>query len=91
VVNVSGGNFLSQDGQAVAIVHRNDDTSGMLQITATRPPGAGGVSGVGTVVTVTFMAKAAGQSVLVIGKGAVLDPGMQPTQVPGAMATVTVQ
>jgi general secretion pathway protein D len=91
VVNVSNGNFLAQDGQAVAIVHRNDDTGGMLQITTTRPPGAGGVSGVGTVVTVTFMAKAAGQSVLVIGKGAVLDPGMQSTAVPGAMATVTVQ
>ena len=91
VVNVSNGNFLSQDGQAVAIVHRNDEASGMLQITATRPPGASGVSGVGTVVTVTLMAKAAGQSVLVIGKGAVLDPGMQATPVPGAMATVTVQ
>jgi general secretion pathway protein D len=91
VVNVSNGNFLSQDGQAVAVVHRNDDASGTLQITATRPPGASGVSGVGTVVTVTFMAKAAGQSVLVIGKGAVLDPGMQATPLPGAMATVTVQ
>jgi hypothetical protein len=29
--------------------------------------------------------------VLVIGKGAVLDPAMQSTTVPGAMATVTVQ
>jgi len=91
VVNVSNGNFLSQDGQAVAIVHRNDDSGGTLQITSTRPPGTNGVSGVGTVVTITFMAKAAGQSVLVIGKGAVLDPGMQSTSVPGAMATVTVQ
>jgi general secretion pathway protein D len=91
VVNVSNGSFLSQDGQAVAVVHRNDDTNGTLQVTATRPPGATGVSGVGTVVTITFMAKAAGQSVLVIGRGAVLDPGMQSTPVPGAMATVTVQ
>jgi general secretion pathway protein D len=91
VINVSNGNFLSQDGQAVAVVHRNDDSIGTLQITATRPPGVTGVSGVGTVVTVTFMAKAAGQSVLVIGKGAVIDPAMQSTSVPGAMATVTVQ
>jgi len=91
VINVSNGNFLSQDGQAVAIVHRNDDASGTLQVTSTRPPGTSGVSGVGTVVTVTFMAKSAGQSVLVIGKGAVLDPGMQSTPVAGAMATVTVQ
>ncbi len=40
LVNVSNGGFLSQDGQAVALVHREDDTTGTLQITATRPPGA---------------------------------------------------
>src|SRR5581483_1457399 len=58
VVNVSNGGFLSQDGQAVSLVHRDDDSSGALQITATRPPGSGGVSGQGSVVTLTFMAKA---------------------------------
>ncbi len=47
VVNVSNGGLLSQDGQAVALVHRDDDSSGALQITATRPPGANGVSGQG--------------------------------------------
>ncbi len=91
VVNVSNGNFLSQDGQAVAVVHRDDDSTGTLQVTATRPPGAGGVSGQGTVVTLTFMAKAAGQSVLVIEKGGVRDPGMQAIPVAGASAIITVQ
>ena len=41
LVNVSNGGFLSQDGQAVALVHREDETTGTLQITATRPPGVG--------------------------------------------------
>jgi general secretion pathway protein D len=91
VVNVSNGNFLSQDGQAVALVHRDDDTTGTLQITATRPPGTTGVSGQGTVVTVTFMAKASGQSILAISRGGTRDPGMQPTLVAGATASVTVQ
>jgi general secretion pathway protein D len=91
VVNVSNGNLLSQDGQAVALVHRDDDTTGTLQITATRPPGASGISGQGTVVTVTFMAKTPGQSALTISKGGTRDPGMQPTLVAGAAATVTVQ
>ncbi|MGA8149414.1 MAG: cohesin domain-containing protein [Terriglobales bacterium] len=91
VVNVSNGNFLSQDGQAVALVHRDDDTSGTLQITATRPPGTTGVSGQGTVVTLTFMAKASGQSTLAISRGGTRDPGMQPTLVAGANATVTIQ
>jgi general secretion pathway protein D len=91
VVNVSNGTLLSQDGQAVALVHRDDDTTGTLQITATRPPGANGISGQGTVVTVTFMAKAPGQSSLAISKGGMRDPGMQPTLVAGATATVTIQ
>ncbi len=41
VLNVSNGGFLSQDGQAVALAFRDDPASGTLQITASRPPGAG--------------------------------------------------
>jgi len=91
VINVSNGNFLSRDGQAVAVVHRNDETTGTLQITATRPPGANGVSGKGTVVTVTFMAKAAGQGTLTIAKGGARDPAMQALPVAGTAAAVTIQ
>jgi len=91
VVNVSNGNFLSQDGQAVALVHRDDESTGTLQITATRPPGAVGISGDGTVVTLTFMAKSAGQSTIAISKGGTRDPNMQPTLVGGATATVTIR
>jgi general secretion pathway protein D len=91
VVNVSNGGMLSQDGQAVALVHRDDDTSGTLMVTATRPPGAGGVSGQGAVVTLTFMAKGSGQSTLAISRGGARDPGNQPVAVAGAVGTVTVQ
>jgi general secretion pathway protein D len=91
LVNVSNGGFLSQDGQAVALVHREDETTGTLQITATRPPGAGGVSGQGTVVTLTFQAKASGQTPLTITRGGARDPGLQAITVNGAQASVTVQ
>jgi general secretion pathway protein D len=91
VVNVSNGSFLSQDGQAVALVHRDDETTGTLQITATRPPGASGISGQGTVVTLTFMAKSAGQTSLAISKGGTRDPNMQPTLVAGTTAAVTIR
>ncbi len=91
VANVSNGNLLSQDGQAVALVHRDDDSAGTLQVTATRPPGASGVSGQGAVVTVTFMAKAVGQGSLTISKGGARDPAMQALPVNGATATVTIQ
>jgi general secretion pathway protein D len=91
VVNVSNGGFLSQDGQAVALVHRDDPSTGTLQVTATRPPGAGGVSGQGAVVTLTFLAKAPGQSQVVITKGGALDPAMQRIAMSGAQTVVTVQ
>ena len=91
VVNVSNGGFLSQDGQAVALVHRDDPTTGTLQITATRPPGAGGVSGQGAVVTLTFMAKGQGQSALTITRGGARDPAMQPIAMSGAQAAITIQ
>jgi general secretion pathway protein D len=91
VVNISNGGFLSQDGQAVALVHRDDDQSGALQITATRPPGSGGISGQGAVVTLTFLAKASGQSALTISKGGARDPAMQALPVAGGVATVSVQ
>ncbi len=91
LVNVSNGNFLSQDGQTVALVHREDDTLGNLQVTASRPPGSGGVSGGGTVVTLTFEAKASGQTPLTITRGGARDPGLQAIAVNGAQASVTVQ
>jgi general secretion pathway protein D len=91
LANVSNGGFLSQDGQAVALVHREDETTGTLQITATRPPGSGGVSGQGTVVTLTFQAKASGQTPLTITRGGARDPNLQSITVNGAQASVTVQ
>jgi general secretion pathway protein D len=91
LVNVSNGGFLSQDGQAVALVHRDDPLTGTLQVTATRPPGAGGVSGQGAVVTLTFMAKGQGQSALTITRGGARDPAMQPIAMNGAQAAVTIQ
>jgi general secretion pathway protein D len=91
LVNVSNGGFLSQDGQAVALVHREDESVGQLQITATRPPGSGGVSGQGAVVAMTFQAKTTGQTPLTITRGGARDPGLQAITVNGAQASVTVQ
>jgi general secretion pathway protein D len=91
IVNVSSGGFLSQDGQAVVLEHRDDTTSGTLQITAMRPPGSGGISGQGAVVTLTVLAKSGGRSALAVTKGGAKDPGMQSIAVSGAQAMVNVQ
>ena len=40
LVNVDAGDFLSRDGQAVALVHR-DDGPGTITVNASRPPGPG--------------------------------------------------
>jgi general secretion pathway protein D len=89
VANVSNGSLLSQDGQIVTVTHREND--GSIQVTATRPPGASGISGQGPVVTLTFVAKAAGQATLAIARGGVRDPAMQALPVGGASAAVTIQ
>jgi general secretion pathway protein D len=89
VINVSNGSLLAQDGAIVTVTHREDD--GTMQITAMRPPGATGVSGQGSVVTLTFMAKAAGQGSLTIARGGARDPAMQAMPVDGATATVTIK
>ena len=91
LVNISNGGLLSQDGQAVALVHRDDAGTGTLQVTATRPPGSNGVSGQGSVVTLTMIAKAPGQASLSITKGGARDSGMQPITVSGAQAMINVQ
>ena len=91
LVNVSNGGFLSQDGQVVTLVHREDEALGQSQITATRPPGSGGVSGQGAVATLTFQAKTDGQTPLTITRGGARDPGLQAITVNGAQASVTIQ
>ncbi|HSY92723.1 MAG TPA: cohesin domain-containing protein [Candidatus Binatus sp.] len=91
LVNISNGGFLSQDGQIVTLAHREDEMVGQSQITASRPPGAGGVSGQGAVVTITFQAKADGQTPLTITRGGARDPGLQAITVNGAQASVTIQ
>ncbi len=91
LINVSNGGFLSQDGQIVTLAHREDELVGQSQITASRPPGVGGVSGQGAVVTLTFQAKAAGQTPLTITRGGARDPGLQAITVNGAQASVTIQ
>jgi general secretion pathway protein D len=65
LVNVDAGEFFGRDGQAAALVHR-DEGNGAVTISATRPPGARGVDGQGTICTLTFKAIAPGDSTLAL-------------------------
>jgi general secretion pathway protein D len=90
LVNVSNGSFLSQDGQPVALVHRDDPSTGMLQVTATRPPASGGASGEGSVVILTFLTKAPGQATVAITRPGARNSNGQVLPASGGQATVTI-
>ena len=91
LANISNGGFLSSDGQAVAIVHRDDAAGGKLQITGTRPPGSGGVSGNGSVFTLTFVAKAPGQTTIAPIGLFPRDEAGTPIMMSAGQATVSIQ
>ncbi len=91
IINVSNGSFLSRDGQPVALVHRDDAVTGALQVTATRPPNSGGISGDGMVFTVTFQAKTPGQSTLNITRAMVRGPRDEAANATGSQAVVTIR
>ena len=67
LVDVDSGELLNRDGQAVAVVHR-EEGSGLVAISASRPPKTAGVNGQGTVFTITFKALAPGDSPLSLAK-----------------------
>ena len=90
LLNVSSGPLLQQDGQAVALVHRDDSMMGILQITASRPPGSNGITGDGQVMTLTFQAKAPGEATLSINRAVLKNASMQNIPAGGSQAIVTV-
>ena len=89
-MNVAGGDFLSRDQQAVALVHR-DDGPGNITINASRPPGAPGVNGAGVVCVLSFEAKAQGSATINISRPGALDSKQQPVLAQGASLSVSVK
>ena len=79
LVNVAAGNLLNRDGQAVALIHR-DDGPGNITVVAARPPGTAGISGSGVVCVLTFQAKAAGETALTMTRAGAVNSAQQ--QVP---------
>ena len=90
LINVDSGNYLGSDGQAVALVHR-DDGSGGVAISASRPPGVAGVNGAGTVAVMTFQAKAPGDAAISITRPGAKNSAQQALPVTGSQTVVHVQ
>jgi general secretion pathway protein D len=88
LVNVSAGDLLNRDGQAVALIHR-DDGPGNVTVVAARPPGATGITGSGVVCVLTFQAKVSGPTALTMTRASTLNPAQQPVPVtPGNLNLV---
>jgi general secretion pathway protein D len=91
VLKIDNGDLLTKDQQPVALVHRDDTNTGTLVASAARPPGAAGVSGSGSVFTITFLAKQKGNTVLSITRPGARNSQQQPISVLGSQMTVSVQ
>jgi general secretion pathway protein D len=90
LVNVDNGDFLGRDGKAVALVHR-DDGPGSININASRPPASPGISGTGVVCVLSFQAKAAGESDLVITHPGAVTSAQQQVPAQGGRIKIQVQ
>ena len=90
LVNVDSGDFLSRDGQAVSLAHR-DDGPGSITINASRPPGTQGINGAGVVCVLTFQAKTAGDSTISITRSGATNSKQQPVLAQGTDLTVSVK
>ena len=90
LVNVDNGDFLGRDGQAVALVHR-DDGPGSININASRPPGTPGMSGAGVVCVLSFQAKAAGETVVSITRPGAITSTQQQVPAQGTQVSIQVQ
>jgi general secretion pathway protein D len=71
LVDVTRGNLLAQDGQQVVFTRNIMNDTGQAVINLNRFPGAGGVSGSGALVTLTFQATGKGNTQITL-------PGFSP-------------
>jgi general secretion pathway protein D len=90
LLNVDNGDFLGRNGQAVALVHR-DDGPGSVNINASLPPGAAGINGAGVICVLTFQAKASGDSVIAITKPGAVNSSQQYLPAQGAQVNIQVK
>jgi general secretion pathway protein D len=89
LVNVTSGDLLGRDNQAVGLVHR-DDGPGSITINAARPPGIAGISGAGVVCVLSFQAKTPGETQLSLTRGAAINTAQQHLPAPASQVTIQV-
>jgi len=89
LLDVTNGDLLSRDNQAVALVHL-DDGPGSISINAARPPGLAGVSGAGVVCVLSFQAKTAGETQLHLTRAVAINSTGQQLPSKGSQVAIEV-
>ncbi len=91
LVNVVDGAFLRADAQPVAVVQRVDAEAGTANISLNRPPAAGGRSGSGVLVTLSFQAAGPGTATVEVLRGSLRNPEQESSALPATRAAVTIK
>jgi general secretion pathway protein D len=89
LLDVTNGDLLSRDNQAVELVHL-DDGPGSISINAARPPGLAGVSGAGVVCVLSFQAKTAGETRLHLTRAVAINSTGQQLLSKGSQVAIEV-
>ena len=89
LVNVDSGDFLSRDLKPVAMTHRIDN--GTVVVQASRPPQVGGINGDGSLCTLTFKAIGPGDSAITLSRVGAKDSLQANIPAVGTAAVVHVQ
>jgi general secretion pathway protein D len=88
LLNVTNGDLLNRDNQAVALVHL-DDGSGSVSINSARAPGVAGVNGAGVVCVLNFQAKTAGETRLSLTRAVAVNSIQQHLLSEGSQVTIS--
>ncbi|MDX2150214.1 MAG: cohesin domain-containing protein [Bryobacteraceae bacterium] len=91
VTDVKVGGFLGGDGQRVTFSENTLNDTGEAIIALNRFPGAGGISGTGTILTFTLQPQAAGSAVVTFSELTLRNAQLQPITVATPSMTVAIK
>ncbi len=91
LVEVQRGAFLGNDGQQVTFSESKAEESGFAIVNMNRVPGAGGISGSGTLLTLKFQAIGKGASPITFEELTLRDARLESIAVTAPSTTVTVK
>jgi len=91
LADVRKGGLLSIDGQDVIFSKNVQDDAGEASINLSRFPGAGGVSGSGTLLTLEFQAGGTGRTIVRLTNVAARNAKLESIALEGAQAEVTIK